>query len=194
MSDASRSTTIAIAKHDVPASFLYDDTRAFFNAAYTEQFENKESRYLSGMSRNGYFEWITDRILGAVQIEDLSFLAGRSYMHRCLVADGYREVLTTVLAGGQVDSCILDLKSIEAWIRQSPEKFTDLHGGGFSGKDVLHALNAASARCHPNWEAPYSDDGDSLEYFFACMKMLLTIFEYAKRHQMCVVHTLEQSV
>jgi hypothetical protein len=186
--------TIAMAKHDVPASFRYEDTLALFNVLYTEQFENKESRYLSGMSRNGYFEWMIDRILRAAQIDGLGFLAGRSYMHRCLVADGYREVLATVVADGQLDSCILDLKSIEIWVQQSPEEFANLNGGGFSGKDVLHALNAASASCYPNSEAPYSDDGDSLEYFFACMKMLLTIFEYAKSHQMCVIHTLEQSV
>jgi hypothetical protein len=115
-------------------------------------------------------------------------------MHRSLVADGYREVLTTVIADGQVDSCILGLKSIGAWTQKFPEGFASIFYGGFSGRDVLNALITASAICYPNDQAQYGEDGDSLQYFFGYMKMLLTIFEYAKRHQMCVIHTIDQSV
>jgi hypothetical protein len=135
-----------------------------------------------------------DRILTTARLEELSFLACHSYTQKFSVADGYREILVTVIDSERVDAGIACLKAVLTWTRQFPEKLASLHGGGFSGEDVLNALNTISAHCNPNWGVRYGDDGDSLEYLFGCIKMLLTIFEYAKKHQMCVIHTIDKSV
>ena len=196
MSDLSYMQTVAVEKTHIPALFPSGkDALAFFNTFYKEDFPDKRSRFLAGHSRNGYFEWMIGRILRTIPIGGLSFLLGQSSTQRILVADGYRELLISfITADDQLDSGIFGSMSLLRWAQEFPEKLANLAEGGAAGENVLNALNTASAQCNPNYEVPYGDDGDSLQYFFGCMTMLLTIFEYAKRHQMCVIHCIDKSV
>ncbi len=94
MSDLSFVTTIAVEKHLIGAlSEPGTDALVVFHTLDKEARRHKTKPYLSGSSRNSYFELLVDEILRTMQLEGLSFLAGKSHTRRISVSDGDREVL-----------------------------------------------------------------------------------------------------
>lgn len=62
------------------------------------------------------------------------------------------------------------------------------------GRQRVEFVEHGLPKYKQNVEVAHSDDGESIDYLFGCIKMLLPIFEYAKSHRMCVIHNIEKLV
>lgn len=186
MSDKSGTYTFPIQKIEMPIDKLSEEDAASFIDQLSQRFlNNKNKPYLFGSSRNSWFEIIITKILKETNYKHLSFLSGQS---KPLNSTGLREHIYILIHEDQIDLVINELNSLLILAKQNPELFERL-SIIFTRNEVLEALSTSFACSRPE---RYDEEGMGFVYLFGYIKMLQQIFEYAKAHDECVIHYINQ--